>query len=141
MATPFSFEIVTPDKMLFSTNECVYIGFKTPVGSMGIENKHEPITASLTVAPLDIKLADGKWKHFAVCGGFLEMNGEKATVLATVAEDGKDIDIARANEAKKRAEDRLASKSENIDVARAKAALDRALMRLRTKELVNGKSI
>ena len=42
---------------------------------------HEPITASLTVAPLDIKLADGKWKHFAVCGGFLEMNGEKATVL------------------------------------------------------------
>lgn len=141
MATPFSFEIVTPDKMLFSTSECVYVGFKTPVGSMGIENMHEPITASLTVAPLDIKLADGKWKHFAVCGGFLEMNGEKATVLATVAEDGKDIDVARVNAAKKRAEERLAAKADNIDLTRAKAALDRALMRLRTRELVDNKSI
>lgn len=139
MATTFSFEIVTPDKMLYSTNEAVYVGFTAPSGSMGIEARHLPVTASLSVAPIKVNLADGTVKYFAVCGGFLEMNGTKATVLATVAEDGTDIDFARAEDARKRAEDRLDSKSANVDMERAKAALQRALMRLKTKNYLDRK--
>ena len=81
---------------------------------------------------------DGTVKYFSVAGGFLEMNGTKCTVLATVAEDGKDIDAARAEAAKKRAEERLASKSAEIDMNRATIALQKALTRLKTKAKVSG---
>ncbi|MDO4935755.1 MAG: ATP synthase F1 subunit epsilon [Phascolarctobacterium sp.] len=136
--TTFTFEIVTPDKMLFSTDKATYVGFTAPSGSMGIEAKHLPITASLSIAPVKINLEDGTVKYFSVAGGFLEMNGTKCTVLATVAEDGKDIDAARAEAAKKRAEERLASKSAEIDMNRATIALQKALTRLKTKAKVSG---
>ncbi|MCQ2362361.1 MAG: ATP synthase F1 subunit epsilon [Acidaminococcaceae bacterium] len=136
--TTFTFEIVTPDKMLFSTDKATYVGFTAPSGSMGLEAKHLPITASLSIAPVKINLEDGTVKYFSVAGGFLEMNGTKCTVLATVAEDGKDIDAARAEAAKKRAEERLASKSAEIDMNRATIALQKALTRLKTKAKVSG---
>lgn len=136
--TTFTFEIVTPDKMLFSTDKATYVGFTAPSGSMGLEAKHLPITASLSIAPVKINLEDGTVKYFSVAGGFLEMNGTKCTVLATVAEDGKDIDAARAEAAKKRAEERMASKSAEIDMNRAAIALQKALTRLKTKAKVSG---
>lgn len=136
--TTFTFEIVTPDKMLFSTDKATYVGFTAPSGSMGLEAKHLPITASLSIAPVKINLEDGTVKYFSVAGGFLEMNGTKCTVLATVAEDGNDIDAARAEAARKRAEERLASKSAEFDMDRAAIALQKALTRLKTKAKVSG---
>ncbi|MCQ2362550.1 MAG: ATP synthase F1 subunit epsilon [Acidaminococcaceae bacterium] len=139
MATPFAFEIVTPDKMLYSTEEATYVGFTAPSGGMGIEARHLPVTATLSVAPIKVNLVDGTVKYFAVCGGFLEMNGTKCTVLATIAEDGMTVDEARAEAARKRAEERLASKAAEIDFDRAAAALQRALMRLKAHKLATGK--
>ena len=81
--TTFAFEIVTPDKMLFSTDKATYVGFMAPSGGMGLEAKHLPITASLSAAPVKVNLEDGTVKYFDVDGGFLEMNGTKCTVLAT----------------------------------------------------------
>ena len=101
---------------------------------------HNPFSEETAVfTPVkDAVLEDGTVKYFSVAGGFLEMNGTKCTVLATVAEDGKDIDAARAEAAKKRAEERLASKSAEIDMNRATIALQKALTRLKTKAKVSG---
>lgn len=131
MATPFTFEIVTPDKMLFSSEEVTYVGFRALSGNLGIKAKHMPIIATLDIAPLKLEFADGSTTEFAVCGGFLEMKDNHCTVLATVAEQDKDIDSARAQEAKERAERRLKAKEADLDIARANIALKKALMRLR----------
>ncbi len=139
MARPFTFEIVTPDKMLFVSEEVTYVGFRALSGGMGIEAGHIPVIATLDIAPLKLRLTDGTEKSFAVCGGFLEMQNNKCTVLATIAEPGDDIDVARANAAKERAEARLAARTESLDVDRAKCALKRAVARLRAKEILGRK--
>lgn len=131
MATPFTFEIVTPDKMLFSAENVTYVGFRSLSGGLGIKAKHLPVIATLDIAPMKLEFTDGTTKSFAVCGGFLEMKNNKCTVLATIAEADTDIDTARANAAKERAEHRLATKSDDVDYARAERALKRALTRLR----------
>ena len=139
MANTFAFEIVTPDKMLFVSEEVTYVGFRTLSGGMGIKAGHIPVIATLDVAPLKIHLADGKELCFAVCGGFLEMNNGKCTILATIAEQGDDIDVARANAAKERAEGRLAAKGADLDVDRAKLSLKRAITRLHVSEILGKK--
>ncbi len=131
MATPFTFEIVTPDKMLFSADNVTYVGFRSLSGGLGIKAKHLPIIATLDIAPMKLEFADGATKNFAVCGGFLEMKDNKCTVLATIAEADTDIDTARANAAKERAERRLAAKDAEVDHVRAERALKRALTRLK----------
>ena len=131
MATPFTFEIVTPDKMLFSADNVTYVGFRSLVGGLGIKANHLPIIATLDVAPMKLEFTDGSKKSFAVCGGFLEMKDGKCTVLATIADADTDIDTARANAAKERAEHRLASKDADVDNARAHRALKRAITRLK----------
>ena len=132
MATPFSFEIVTPDKMLFASEEVTYVGFRALSGNLGLKARHMPIIATMDIAPMKLEFTDGSVKEFAVCGGFLEMKDNKCTVLATIAEADADIDTARATAAKERAEQRLASKSEDIDTVRAENALKRAIARMRT---------
>jgi F-type H+-transporting ATPase subunit epsilon len=106
---------------------------------MGVKANHLPVIATLDVAPLKIQLANGAEEVFAVCGGFLEMQNNKCTVLATIAEPGEDIDAARANAAKERATARLAGKNEDLDVDRAKYALKKAMMRLRVTEALGKK--
>ena len=125
--------------MLFVSEEVTYVGFRTLEGGMGIKANHLPVIATLDVAPLKVQLADGSEEVFAVCGGFLEMQNNKCTVLATIAEPGGDIDAARANAAKERANARLAAKNEDLDVDRAKYALKKAMMRLRVTETLGKK--
>lgn len=131
MATPFTLEIVTPDKMLFASDEVAYVGFRAMSGNLGIKANHMPLISTLDVYPLKVQFTDNTEKYFAVCGGFLEMKDNKCTVLATIAEPGDDIDRARAAAAKERAEGRLNSKSESLDVDRAQMALKKAVTRLR----------
>ncbi len=134
MATPFVFEIVTPDRMLFATEEAAYIGFRTLSGNLGLEARHLPIIATMDIAPLKVQFADGSEKVFAVCGGFLEMKDNRCTVLATIAEPGEEIDRARAQASKERAEHRLAAQQQGLDVRRAQLSLKRALARLKASE-------
>ena len=69
-------------------------------------------------------------KKAAVHGGIVEVLKDKVTILAEIAEWPDEIDVNRANEAKIRAERRLASKDSNLDVSRAEMALKRSLARL-----------
>ncbi len=68
--------------------------------------------------------------RFVVHGGFLEIRDNAVSVLADVTENVTDLDMARAEAARKRAEERLAAKSKDIDLTRAEFSLKRALIRL-----------
>ncbi len=102
---------------------------KAKTGELGILAGHIPM-----VAPLDIgavRLKNGNHTEWvAVSGGFVEVNGQEVTILAQSAERAENIDIARAKQAKARAEKRLADRQAAIDAHRAEMALKRALNRL-----------
>jgi F-type H+-transporting ATPase subunit epsilon len=92
---------------------------------------HTPLLASLKVGELWYRIGDEKF-YLAVAFGFVEVLPDRVTVLAQIAERAQDIDVARAEAAKKRAEERLASGSAptGVDFERARIALMKSLIRL-----------
>ena len=102
-------------------------------GYFGVRPGHTPMLATLQVGELWYRI--GSEKHYmAIAFGFVEVLPERVTVLAQIAERPEDIDVARAEAAKKRAEDRLArsapaSQSE-VDFERARIAMAKSLIRL-----------
>ncbi|MCQ2087113.1 MAG: ATP synthase F1 subunit epsilon [Bacilli bacterium] len=95
---------------------------------MEILPNHSPLVSSLAISKMTMK-DGGKETVFAIGGGIIRVEKGKTTLLLNSIEGKNDIDINRANEAKTRAEQRLANK-DNIDVARATRALKRALTRI-----------
>ena len=82
----------------------------------------------------------GQDSSIFVSGGFFELMNDKVTILADSAERAEDIDIARAEEAKKRAEERVELRTQaDVDAARAEAALRRSLIRLKVAERVRAR--
>lgn len=120
--------IVTPDGPVYD-GEVEMISTRTELGEIGILPGHIPMVAPLDIAP--VRLVKGnKTDYVAISGGFLEVQRDKVTVLAQTAERAENIDIARAEQAKKRAEARLKSDQDNIDFKRAELALKRAMNRI-----------
>lgn len=122
-------EIVTPQKKVFSEDVKFLVAPGTD-GELGILPEHAPLITSLNIGIMRIQ-QEGKNIKVVVTGGFMEVRNNKVTVLANAAERAEDIDVARAEAAKQRAEARLAAKSPEIDVLRAELALKRALTRLK----------
>lgn len=125
----FELEIVSPDRV-FYTGQAAMVEVCTTEGQIGVYAGHIPMTNLLKPGILHISEADGQDKYAALHDGFIEILPDKITVLAEVAEWPEEIDFNRANEAKIRAERRLAENAQDIDVARAKLALSRANTRL-----------
>ena len=125
----FEVEIITPDRTFYKS-EATMIEFNTAAGELGVYKRHIPLTTVL--APGIVKIHnDGEEDVIAaVHSGFAEILPDKVTLLAEIAEWGDEIDLARAEEAKRRAEERLAEKSEKLDVMRAELALRKALVRI-----------
>ncbi len=94
---------------------------------------HAPYVFALKPGALRLRFPDGRDQYVAVSGGFLIVQSERTTVLTRSAERPEEIDKARAEKAKERAEQRLHSR-EGVDVPRAQAALQRALARLKVAE-------
>jgi F-type H+-transporting ATPase subunit epsilon len=124
----FKVEIITPER-IFYTGEAEMIEFNTQVGEIGVYKNHIPLTTVLKPGIVTITTGEEK-KLAAVHAGFAEILGDKVTLLAEIAEWPDEIDVHRAEEAKKRAEERLQKKMENLDVARAELALSKALVRI-----------
>lgn len=120
--------IVTPERVVYG-DEVRFVQARGAEGDVGILPEHAPLITSLMPCVLRIQ-KDGNWSKYAVAGGFLEVRDSRVVVLANAAESPDQIDVQRAEAAKKRAEERLASKAADIDLVRAKAALMRALARL-----------
>lgn len=124
----FEIEIITPDRV-FYTGEADFLELTTADGDVGIYKDHIPLTTVLAPGIVTIHLGDEE-KLAAVHAGFAEILGDKVTLLAELAEWPDEIDVERAEEAKRRAEERLADHSANIDVMRAEYALRKALIRI-----------
>lgn len=121
-------KIITHEKIVFDS-EIDELVIHTTSGQIGILKDHIPITTSLEVGVTKAKIGD-KYRYFATMGGVFQFRDNQATILTDVCEDGSDIDVARANAAKERAETRLKESDANIDANRAQAALARSLARL-----------
>ncbi len=122
-------KIITHEKIVFE-GEADEIVIQTKTGQMGILKDRLPVTTVLDIGVTKIKQGEN-YKYFATMGGVFQFKDNVATILTDVCENGKDIDVTRANAAKNRAETRLADNAAKIDTQRAQAALARALARLK----------
>ena len=128
MAETMKLQVITPDKEFFH-GDVSMVELNTADGELGVYPPHIPLTTAAAPGVLKIH-QDGQVKKAALLSGFLQILPEKMTILAEVCEWPEEIDGARANEARIRAERRLAEHSPETDIARAEAALRRALVRL-----------
>ena len=131
LTNPMHVEVISPDGPIYQETGVEMVVARAADGEFAVMKNHLPLAAALEMCPVRI-IKGGKEQKVAVFGGFLEVKDNQVNIVAPLAEMADTIDIARAQAAKKRAEDRLASKSKEIDVDRAKLALQRALTRLKT---------
>ena len=126
--TKILLEIVTPDRALIR-EEVDEIQLPGSEGFLGVLPGHTPLLTTLQIGELWYRV--GQEKHsLAVAGGFTEILPDRVTVLAQIAERAQDIDIPRAEAAKKRAEERLTKPDPSLDFERARIAMIKALIRL-----------
>ncbi|MBQ8848078.1 MAG: ATP synthase F1 subunit epsilon [Candidatus Gastranaerophilales bacterium] len=102
-------------------------------GSLGILKNHLPIICALKVGVAKV-VKEKMPQCIAIMGGILQFANNSATILTDVAELECDIDVARARQAKIRAEARLRARDENIDMARVQVALAKAIARISAKD-------
>ena len=130
--------VVTPEKQVLrqSTKEVQLPGAD---GYLGVLPGHAPLITELGIGELSYHDLSGKEsEHLAIIRGFAEVLGDRVTVLAETAEFAEEIDIARAEAAKARAEKRLASGDANIDWDRVTVSLQRALIRIQVARKYRG---
>jgi len=126
-------EIVTPDRLFYS-GEVEKVIARGSEGDLAILTNRSPITTPLKIGRVRL-FEDGKEKVAAISEGYMSVLDNKVTIVTHSAEWPDEIDVNRAKEALKRAEDRLKNKPEGLDVARAELALKRALNRLDLKNV------
>ena len=130
MAIPakIALELVTPDRALVreDVDEVQVPGAE---GYFGVLPGHTPLLATMKAGEFWYRVGNERF-YLAVAGGFVEVLPDRVTVLAQVAERAEDIDVPRAEGARKRAEERVTRPSPDIDFERARLALARALVRL-----------
>ena len=131
MAT-FKLEIVTPEKMVFSGDVNVVLAWGVE-GQLGILPHHAPLMTMLQPGDLLIR-KDHEEENLTISGGFLEVRPDKVIILADACERAEEIDEARAEAAKRRAQEALKEARSVVDAAAAEAALRRSLARLKAVE-------
>jgi len=127
-------EVVTAERELYS-GEATLVSAPGSEGQLGILPRHAAMLALLKEGELRIELNDAEEPIF-VSGGFLEVSDNRVIILADTAEHAEEIDEARAQEARRRAEESLAQATSNDERAQLQAALARAIQRLRVSEVV-----
>ncbi len=125
-------DVVTAEGVVFSDDVDMVVAPGTE-GQLGILPHHTPLMTMLQPGELRVKKG-GEESSLAITGGFLEVRPDRVIVLADAAERAEEIDIARAEEAKRRAEEKLKQPIAETDHARAEAALRRALTRIQVVE-------
>ncbi|MFO7170580.1 MAG: F0F1 ATP synthase subunit epsilon [Chloroflexota bacterium] len=130
---PMHLEIVTAERVVLS-DEVDQINAPTKDGRIGILPRHMPLLTLLDAGELDI-IKNGEVTPFAVSGGFLEVLPNRVTILADTALRADEIDEARAEEARRRAEEIIAQRRSEREMALAEAELRRALVELKVAGL------
>lgn len=114
MAKTFKFEVVTPEKVFYS-NDVDMIIFNREDGEMGVMADHIPMVVAVDVGMLKI-IKDGMYKFAAISEGFIQITDKGVTAIVDAAEWPEDIDIERAERAKKIAEDKLKEYRKNKEM-------------------------
>lgn len=133
---PIHLEIVTAERTVLS-DDVDQINAPGAAGRMGILPRHEPLLTTLIPGELTI-IKNGERMPFAVSGGFMEVLPDRVTILADTAERADEIDEARADAARRRAEELIRERKTEQDMVMAEAQLRRALVRLRVARLRRG---
>ena len=130
LPTKLQLHIVSADRLL--VNEAVdEVEIPGTSGYFGVLPGHTPLLAVLGAGELWYRQGPGdNKKYFAMAYGFAEVQPDRVTILAQIAEPAEEIDVARAEAAKKRAEERIARATVDIDAERARIALMKSLIRL-----------
>ncbi len=127
----FALEVVTPERVVYS-GQVTSLQAPGSEGGFGVLAGHIPLLTGLQIGRLRFVEEDGNEVKMAISGGFVEVRREQVSVLAETAERIEEIDVERAEAARRRAEEELArAREERVDRARAQAALARAINRLR----------
>jgi F-type H+-transporting ATPase subunit epsilon len=126
-------EVVTAERELYN-GEADLVSAPGSEGRLGILPRHAPLLTTLAPGELRIRLAGAEEPLF-VSSGFLEVYENMVTVLADTAEHAEEINQARAEEARRRAEERLQHVESESERAALQAALERAVARLRVAEV------
>jgi len=128
LPTQLTLEIVTPDRSVV-TERVDEVELPGAEGYFGVLPGHTPLLATLKVGELWYRKS-GEKLYLSIAFGFAEVLPDRVTVLAGVAERSEDIDVARAEAAKKRAEERVARPAPDVDFERARIALMKSMVRL-----------
>jgi F-type H+-transporting ATPase subunit epsilon len=124
------FELVTPQGIVYADDDVDIVIVPGADGELGILPNHAPLLAALGIGELRVRKGTQE-ESFAVHGGYLEVLGNKAIAMASIAERATEIDVARAEEARVRAERRLRDRPPDLDMARLQAAMRRSQIRLK----------
>ena len=122
-------DVVSAESLIFS-GEAKFVALPGETGELGILPRHTPLITRIKPGAVRIETVDGGEEFVFVAGGILEVQPNVVTVLADTAIRGKDLDEAKAEEAKKRAEEALRNKDASIDYAVAQAELVSAVAQL-----------
>lgn len=128
MADKLNLEIITPERLVLreSVDEVVVPGLD---GELGILPEHTALISQLQTGVLTYRQGnDSRQMH--VSGGFVEVQADRVAVLSDVAERPEEIDLARAERARERADKRLKSQNDEIDFRRAELKMQRAMIRI-----------
>jgi len=130
VSSEFSFEVVTPERKILSTQafEAVIPGSE---GYFGVLPGHAPLLTRLGIGELSYRDAAG-WHYLAAADGAVEVLPDRVTIIAAICEPAREIDVERARQAKQRAEETMrdAAKLSDHDMLLVEASLKKALMRL-----------
>ncbi len=133
-------DVVSAEESIFS-GEAKFVALPGEVGELGIYPRHTPLITRIKPGAVRIQRADnGEEELVFVAGGILEVQPDRVTVLADTAIRGHDLDEAKANEAKRLAEEALANKESQIDYAKAQAELATAIAQLAAIQRLRRKS-
>jgi F-type H+-transporting ATPase subunit epsilon len=123
-------EIVTGERVILTEDDVDMVVAPGADGTLGILPRHAPLISILDAGELRIK-KDGRESSIIVFGGFIEVTPDKVIVLADTAEHAEEIDLQRAEAARRAAETSIANRQSTIDLEQAAVALRRANLRLR----------
>ena len=130
---PLHVEIVTAERIIYSQDGVDEVIAPGQEGEFAVLPQHAAFVTTLKPGELRI-IRGGEEEAMAVTGGFFEVRNDRVVVLADAAERIEEIDVARAEEARRRAEEALQDQRELADLVATQASLQRALMRLRVAE-------
>ena len=132
-------DVVSAEESIFE-GEAEFVALPGESGELGIYPQHTPLITRIRPGAVRIKLPGKNEEEFVfVAGGILEVQPNRVTVLADTAIRGHDLDEAKAEDARKKAEEALANRSADIDYAKAQAELMEAMAQIAAIRKLRGK--